>query len=167
MLGAKCYILKPGYEITSMVWTHLRKTIIKELFREGTIILKQLSVNTENLSGILEIRGFPDGISGKEPACQWRRCKRHGFDPYVRKIPWKRARQPTPVLLYSCLENPMDRGAWRDTPHGVSKSRTWLNRLSTHAGTEAPKKCLLGEWLNGDSPMVPGSQQRPVLLLKL
>ena len=70
MLGAKCYILKPGYEITSMVWTHLRKTIIKELFQEGTIILKQLSVNTENLSGILEIRGFPDGINGKEPACQ-------------------------------------------------------------------------------------------------
>ena len=70
-------------------------------------------------------------------------------------------------LQYFCLENPMDRGAWRDTPHGVSKSRTRLNRLSTHAGTQAPKKCLLGEQLNGDSPMVPGSQQRPVLLLKL
>ena len=28
---------------------------------------------------------------------------------------------------YSCLENPMDRGAWRATVHGVSKSRTWLS----------------------------------------
>jgi len=38
-------------------------------------------------------------LSGKEPACQFRRCKRHGFDPWIRKIPWRRAWQPTPVLL--------------------------------------------------------------------
>ena len=35
--------------------------------------------------------GFPSGVSDKEPACQCRRYKRHGFDPWVRKIPWKRA----------------------------------------------------------------------------
>ena len=35
---------------------------------------------------------------------------------------------------YSCLENPMDRGAWQATVCGVVKSRTWLKRLSTHAG---------------------------------
>ena len=37
---------------------------------------------------------------------------------------------------YSCLENPMGRGAWRATVHGVAKSRTWLKRLSrnTHIG---------------------------------
>ena len=43
--------------------------------------------------------GFPGGASGKEPASQCRRHKRHGFDPWVRKIPWRRARLPTPVLL--------------------------------------------------------------------
>ena len=31
--------------------------------------------------------GFPGGTSGKEPTCQGRRCKRHGFDPWVGKIP--------------------------------------------------------------------------------
>ena len=35
-------------------------------------------------------------------------------------------------LHYSCLENPMDRGAWWATVHGVAKSRTRLKRLSTH-----------------------------------
>ena len=30
---------------------------------------------------------FPGGASGKELVCQCRRCKRHGFDPWVRKIP--------------------------------------------------------------------------------
>ena len=34
-------------------------------------------------------------------------------------------------LRYSCLENPMDRGAWQATVHGVTKSWTWLKRLST------------------------------------
>ena len=35
-------------------------------------------------------------------------------------------------LQYSCLENPMDRGAWQDTVHGVAKSQAQLKRLSTH-----------------------------------
>ena len=35
-------------------------------------------------------------------------------------------------LQYSCLEKPMDRGAWRVTDYGVAKSRTWLQRLSSH-----------------------------------
>ena len=30
-------------------------------------------------------------------------------------------------LQYSCLENPMDRGAWWAAVHGVMKSRTWLS----------------------------------------
>ena len=33
---------------------------------------------------------------------------------------------------YSCLENPMDRGAWQATIHGVSKSWTRLKQLSKH-----------------------------------
>ena len=42
--------------------------------------------------------GFPGGTSGKEPTCQCRRCKRHEFDSWVRKIPW-RVWQPTPIFL--------------------------------------------------------------------
>ena len=36
-------------------------------------------------------------------------------------------------LQYSCLENPLDRGAWRTMVHGVAQSGTRLKRLSTHA----------------------------------
>ena len=40
-------------------------------------------------------------------------------------------------LQYSCLGNPMDRGAWRATVHGVAESRTWL-RMCTHiSGAES------------------------------
>ena len=34
-------------------------------------------------------------------------------------------------LQYSCLENPMNRGAWLDTFHGVAQSQTQLKRLDT------------------------------------
>ena len=37
-------------------------------------------------------------------------------------------------LQYFCLENPLDRGAWRATVHRVTQSQTRLKRLSTHAG---------------------------------
>ena len=40
--------------------------------------------------------GLPWWLSGKESACQ---CRRHGFDPWVRKIPWKTKWQTTPVFL--------------------------------------------------------------------
>ena len=42
---------------------------------------------------------FPGGTSGKEPAYQCRRYKRCGLDPWVRKIPRRRAWQLTPVFL--------------------------------------------------------------------
>ena len=43
--------------------------------------------------------GFPGGASSKEPACQCRRHKRCKFDPWVVKIPWRRAWQSIPVFL--------------------------------------------------------------------
>ena len=48
------------------------------------------------------------------------------LNPY-KILPWRRAWQP------SCLENRLDRGAWWATHHGVTKSRTQLKQLSTHA----------------------------------
>ena len=37
-------------------------------------------------------------------------------------------------LQHSCLETPWDRGAWRATVHGITKSRTQLKRLGLHTG---------------------------------
>ena len=37
------------------------------------------------------------------------------------------------LLQYSCLENPMDRGAWRVTVHGVAKSPMYLSDQHTHS----------------------------------
>ena len=90
--------------------------------------------------------GFPSGASSKEPACQ---CRRLEFNPLVRKICWRRVWQP---LQYSCLENPMDRGAWQATVRRVAKSRAWLRQLSmnTHAHVQFCPKTpnYLSKWVH-------------------
>ena len=43
--------------------------------------------------------GLPRWLSGKESTCQGERHKRHGFNPWVGKIPWRREWQPPPVHL--------------------------------------------------------------------
>ena len=80
--------------------------------------------------------GFPGGISGKEPACRFRRHKRHRFDPWVGKIPWRRPWQPTPVSLPGKSHGQRRLVA---TVWGVTKSPTQLKRLSTHVYKEDPR----------------------------
>ena len=58
---------------------------------------------------------------GKESGCQ---CRRPGFDPWVGRSPREGNGY---TLQYSCLENPMDRGARRATVHGVTNSRMRLS----------------------------------------
>ena len=53
---------------------------------------------------------------------QRRSRRRHRFNPCVGKIPLEE--ENSNPLQVSSLENPMDRGAWRATVHGVSKSQT-------------------------------------------
>ena len=61
---------------------------------------------------------------------QCRRHRRWRFHPGLGRPPGGGNGNP---LQYSCMENPMDRGAWHATIYGVTKSRT---RLSTHMGEQ-------------------------------
>ena len=63
----------------------------------------------------LTLMGFPSDSVGKESEFfSW-------FNPWVRKIPWRRKWQPT---QYSCLENSMKRESGRATVHGITKNWT-------------------------------------------
>ena len=46
-----------------------------------------------------ERMGLPRWLRGKESTCQWRRHRRHRFDPWVGKVPWRRKWQPISVFL--------------------------------------------------------------------
>ena len=70
------------------------------------------------------------GTSGKEPACQFRRLRRCGYNSWSGRSPGGGSGNS---LQYSCLEKPTDRGNWRATVHSVTMSRTWLKQLNTLA----------------------------------
>ena len=71
--------------------------------------------------------------SGKEPACQCRRCKGHRFNVQVGKIPLEQERANHSSIL--CLENPMDRKAWQATALGVTKGSDTTECTHTHVHT--------------------------------
>ena len=77
----------------------------------------------------IQDEGFPGGASGKEPACQCRRRKKNGSFPGWGRSPGGGHGNP---LQYSCLEDPMGRGAWWATFHGVTKSQTQLRKKHLH-----------------------------------
>ena len=65
----------------------------------------------------------PGRLQSMETTYQCMKHKRWRFNPWVRKMPWKRKWQSTPVFF---LGNSMERGACWDTVHGIKKSRLWL-----------------------------------------
>ena len=71
--------------------------------------------------------GLPSRLSGKESACDAEAAGDVGSIPRLGRSPGGGNGKP---LQYSCLENPMDRGTWWATVHRVTKSGTWLKRLS-------------------------------------
>ena len=64
---------------------------------------------------------FPGGSDGKESTCN---AGGLGLIPGLGRSPGGGNGNP---LQYSCLETPMDRGAWRATVHGVARSQTRLS----------------------------------------
>ena len=75
---------------------------------------------------------FPDGSEDKVSACN---SGDPGLIPGLGRSPREGNGNP---LQYSCLDNPMDRGAWQATVHGVTKSWTQLSDF-----THLPMVCML------------------------
>ena len=73
------------------------------------------------LFGIKEIHGFPGSSDGKESACS---AGDQGLIPGSGTFPGEGNGNP---LQYSCLQNSMNRGAWRAIVYGVAKSQTQLS----------------------------------------
>ena len=79
-------------------------------------------------SGSHHISGLPWWLSGKAST-----CNAGDLGDMVQYLGWEDSLQEEMVTCssYSCLRNPMDRGAWRTTVHGVTKSPTGL-KTHTH-----------------------------------
>ena len=82
-----------------------------------------------------EKSGLPRWLSGKESACQHKRCG---------SIPgWRSPGEGNNSLQYSCLENPMDRGAWWAIVHGVAKDLDTTQQLNRQNYIQYEKKSII------------------------
>ena len=81
---------------------------------------------------IVYIHGFPSGASSQEPTCQCKKYKRLNFDPWVGRIPWRWAWQPTPIFLPGELHGQRCLAGYSS---GVTKSRSQLQPFSTQNST--------------------------------
>ena len=73
---------------------HLFYIIIFDILQESNASPWRKGTNPPSLSRASQV-----SAGGKEHVCQCQRHKRHGFDPWVRKVPWRREWLPIPVYL--------------------------------------------------------------------
>ena len=79
--------------------------------------------------------------SGKDPACQCRRQKRCGFNPWVGKVPWKSTWQPTPVFLPR--ESPRTEEPGRSQSMESQRfGHDWSNLASLHTSFQLAKNTV-------------------------
>ena len=81
-------------------------------------------LNGSKLSIVYSLRGFPGGSVVKNPPANVGDARDAGSIPGLGRFLREGNNNP---LQYSCLENPIDRGAWPATVHGFAKSRAQLS----------------------------------------
>ena len=89
-----------------------------------------------------KIQGLPWWLSSEESFCQ---CRRLGFDPWVRKIPWRRIWQPTPgpvFTSYSAWGAGRTRGRAGESPAAAPGSRPARTIGVLPAGEGRRRRCL-------------------------
>ena len=96
----------------------------QRVFRAGTLLCVKLSY-----SSIHDLGASQGVLVVKNPPANAGDMRDMGLIPGLGRSPGGEHGNP---LQYSCLENPMDRGAWLATVHWVAKSQTWLKWLRIH-----------------------------------
>ena len=105
-----------------LFWTCMYKSMCRQTYFSFSSTDGQIKCD-------MSIQGFPGGLSSKESAYN---VGDSGLIPGQGKSPGGGNSNP---LQYSCLGNSLDRGAWRATVRGVTKSRTWLSTADSHTHT--------------------------------
>ena len=112
------HLLNLHFLISKISFLEIKITFLEILFDSFPIFLFFLG---NLIAASYATLGLPGGSDGKESACN---VGDLGSIPGLGRSPGGGHGNP---LQNSCLENPMDRGAWQATVHGVAKSRTPLS----------------------------------------
>ena len=92
---------------------------------------------------------FPGGASGKESACQYRRCTIFAINPWVGTIPWRRKWHPTPEFLLEQFHGEGSLAGYSPWGHKVSDT---TERLSVHR--RGMSFWLINHIRGGEAPVV-------------
>ena len=107
-------------------------------------------VSLQRQKALRELSGLCRRHRGEESACNAEAARDIVSIPGLGKFPGGGHGNP---FQHCCLENPMDRGPWRATVHGVTKSRTRLKHLPAAAGAiENSPDNILFHIQNGKHP---------------
>ena len=96
----------------------------------------------DNCQQLSLVRGFPGWCSGKQSPCQWKETQEMWVQSLGREDPLE---EEMATHSFSCLGNPMDRGAWWATVHGVTQTEEPGRLLCvshTHTHTHSLSACL-------------------------
>ena len=93
-------------------------------------------------NNVVTARGV--ALVAKNPLAGAGEVRDHGFHPWVRKIPWRRAWQPTPVFLPGEAHGQRSLGAM---VHSISKNRTQLKYLSSGSREVSLLLCMTVAWM--------------------
>ena len=120
MVLYKCWLSGISYK-----WKY-DNSVFPLLFTDSSyfLILAYFVILVSFYGYLYQFKSFPGGSDGKPSACS---AGDLGSTPGLGRSPGEGNGNP---LQYSCLENPMDRGAWRATVHGVAKSQTQLSNFT-------------------------------------
>ena len=94
---------------------------------------------------------------------KWLKFCKFGENGFSRRSINPKQRKTMP-LQYSCLENPMDRGAWRAAVLGTTQSRTWVKQLQSisQSVSQSVQLCpTLCDPMNHSTPGLPVHHQLP------
>ena len=124
------------YKLSRVLYRSLVVQVVKHLpaMQENTVWFLGLKDPLEKgRMPTLVFFGFSDGSVGPRLRIHLQ-CRRPGFDPWVRKIPWRRAWQPTPEFLPT--ESP-----WTEDPVGLQLMRSQRDKTEHTHSTES---CISG-----------------------
>ena len=106
---------------------------MENFFKLSSYAIKWKLISAHTFRTVPSTHTVSQGFSSKEFACNAGDTKRWVQSLGQEDSPGGRNSNP---LQYSCLGNPMDRGAWQATVHGVAKTHTWLSMcMHTHTHT--------------------------------
>ena len=111
-------------DFRSVVWLPIILFVIANTERHSDLIERNHKIGGKNIS--MPISGLSWWLRQQRIHLQ---CRRPGFDPWIEKIPWRRAWQPTPVFL---PENPSGQRSLAGCSSWGRKELHMTERLSTH-----------------------------------